>query len=323
MLDAFNAAANAALLSGQTLARLERYRVWKTQRQISAGLPCDRDISADDFSESWLSSYEGAPVFVKMWKSSAWGGRQSELPRILDFLERADCLRISPPPGCAPIRKVAWMPDAIVVLREWIDLPTLEETIAGKAGPLASAEGGLSLIGKLCQLIVDLHQSGFAHGDLKPPNILVSDDQEKTPVLLDFLDFSAEADGDVVSAAYAPISGGDRFSRDRFALTKIAEEVFLACEIGGANAISLAKAIRECRDGPPANATLLPLSDAERRGVHLDSAILVPRDRIPRPDQFRSRHDQAGAQHHPDIVLRFRHGLPQQRERPCMALQLA
>lgn len=276
MLDAFNAAANAALPSGQTLARLERYRVWKTQRQISAELPCDRDILANDFTESWLSRYEGAPVFVKMWKSTAWGGRQSELPRILDFIERADYLRISPPPGCAPIRKVAWMPDAIVVLREWIDLPTLQETIAGKNGPIASAEGGLSLIGKLCQLIVDLHQSGFAHGDLKPANILVPSDQGKTPVLIDFLDFSTAADGDVVSAAYAPISGGDRFSRDRFALTKIAEEVFLTCEIGGANAIALTKAIRECRDGPPANATLLPLSECIDR-------ILTPKVETPKP----------------------------------------
>jgi hypothetical protein len=275
MLDAFNAAASTALPSGQTLARLERYRVWKTQRQISTELPCVRDISANDFSESWMSHYEGAPVFVKMWKSSAWGSRQSELPRILDFVERADYLRISPPPGCAPIRKVAWMPDAIVVLREWIDSPTLQETIAAKAGPLASAEGGLSLIGKLCGLIVDLHQSGFAHGDLKPANILVPDDQDKTPVLIDFLEFSTEADGDVVSTAYAPASGGDRFSRDRFALTKIAEEVFLACEIGGANAIALTKAIRECREGPPANATLLPLSEGIER-------ILAPKVETPK-----------------------------------------
>jgi hypothetical protein len=276
MLDGFNAAADAALPSGQTLVRLERYRVWKTQRQVSAELPCERDISTNDFSESWLSRYEGVPVFVKMWKSSAWGGRQSELPRILDFLERADYLRILPPPGCAPIRKVAWMPDAIIVLREWIDLPTLQETLASKAGPLASAEDGLSLVRKLCQLIVDLHESGFAHGDLKPANILVPDDPEKTPVLIDFLDFSIEKDGDVVSAAYAPMSGGDRFSRDRFALTKIAEEVFLACEIVGANAIALAKAIRDCREGPPANATLLPLSECIEK-------ILAPKVETPRP----------------------------------------
>ncbi|GAB9118074.1 AAA domain-containing protein [Bradyrhizobium diazoefficiens] len=261
MLDAFNAAANGALPAGQTLARLERYRVWKTQRQISTELPSERDISSDDFSESWMSRYEDAQVFVKMWKSSAWGGRQSELPRVLDFIERADYLRISPPAGCAPLRKIAWMPDAIVVLRQWVDFPTLQETIAGKTGPIASAEGGLALLAKLCRLMIDLHESGFAHGDLKPANILVPDDPDQTPVLIDYLEFSTEADGDVVSSAYAPMSGGDRFARDRFALTKIAEEVFLACEIGGENAIALAKAIRDCREGPPANATLLPLSE--------------------------------------------------------------
>jgi serine/threonine protein kinase len=275
MLDAFNAAANEALPAGQTLARLERYRVRKTQRQISAELPSERDISSDDFSESWVSRYEGAQVFVKMWKSSAWGGRQSELPRILDFIVRADYLRISPPAGCAPIRKVAWMSDAIVVLRQWLDFPTLQETIAGKTGPLTSAEGGLPLMAKLCRLIIDLHESGFAHGDLKPANILVPDDPEKAPVLIDFLEFSTEADGDILSSAYAPISGGDRFARDRFALTKIAEEVFLVCEIGGANAIALAKAIRDCREGPPANATLLPLSDCIEK--ILDPEVAVPK----------------------------------------------
>jgi len=276
MLDAFNAAADAALPSDQTLGRLERYRVWKTQRQIFTELPCDRDISANDFSESWMSRYDGAPVFVKMWKSPAWGGRQNELPRILDFLERADYLRISSPPGCAPIRKVAWMPEAIVVLREWVDFPTLQETMAGKTGPLASVDGALLLIGKLCRLIVDLHQSGFAHGDLKPANILVPDDLDKMPVLIDFLEFSTEADGDIVSAAYAPMSASDRFGRDRFAVTKIAEEVFLTCEIGGTNAIALAKGIRECREGPPANATLLPLSECIEK-------IFAPNVETPKP----------------------------------------
>ncbi|VIO79127.1 AAA domain-containing protein [Bradyrhizobium ivorense] len=306
MLDAFNAAASAALPSDQTLARLERYRLWKTQRQLSADLPSERDISGNDFSESWMSRHEGAPVFVKMWKSSAWGGRQSELSRILDFLERADYLRISPPPGCAQIRKVAWMPDAIVVLREWIDHPTLQETIAGRTGLLASAEGGLSLIGKLCRLVVDLHQSGFAHGDLKPANILVPDDPEKAPVLIDFLEFSTEADGDVVSAGYAPASGGDRFSRDRFALSKIAEEVFVVCEIGGTNAVALTKAIRDCREGPPANATLLPLSECIHR-------ILAPKVEAPKPTVSLSIKNAAPGRLLPDegiFGLRFGRGGP-------------
>jgi tRNA A-37 threonylcarbamoyl transferase component Bud32 len=276
MLDAFNLACTEPPTSGEVLARLESFRSWKTQRQVFSDLPCEREISVDDNREIWLSKHDGRPVLVKMWKRAAWGDQQTELPRLLDFLDKAETLRLSPPPGCVPIRKVCWMPDAIVLLRDWIDVSTLAEVIEAKTGALASETGSVRLLKQLSELVVTLHKSGIAHGDLKPSNVLVSTDGEAAPLLIDYIDFSAGPDGDIVSNAYAPIAGDDRFCRDRFAVTKIAEEVFGAYGVKGMRAIDIEKAIRSCRIGPPENATLLPLIDSFE-------TILAPPANVARP----------------------------------------
>lgn len=276
MLDAFNLASAGTPSSGEILSRLERFRFWKTQRQMFSDLPCVQEINVNDICETWLTRYQNRPVVAKMWKRAAWGDQQTELPRVLDFLDKAETLRISPLPGCAPIRTVHWMPDAIIILRDWIDSRTLEDEMVARTGPLASQTGSFVLLKQLSELVVTLHKNGFAHGDLKPSNILVPDGEDGTPVLIDHLDFSAGADGDIVSTAYAPIAGGDRFCRDRYAITKITEKVFETQAIVGRNAIDLAQAIRDCRVGPPENGTLLPLIECLEK-------IIAPPVEVDRP----------------------------------------
>jgi tRNA A-37 threonylcarbamoyl transferase component Bud32 len=95
------------------------------------------------------------------------------------------------------------MPDAIVLLRDWIDVSTLAEVIEAKTGVLAFETGSVRLLKQLSELAVTLHKSGIAHGDLKPSNVLVSTDGEAAPLLIDYIDFSAGPDGDIVSNAYA------------------------------------------------------------------------------------------------------------------------
>ena len=262
MLEEFNTALAKSPTSLEVLQRLERYRHWKTQRQVFADLPSEQDIKTDDRIEIWRSRYEGGPVLVKMWKRSAWGDQEREGPRLLSFLDKAEALRLSPRPGCATICRVGWMPDAIVVLQDWIDAETLETAIAAKNGPLISALAGAQFLKQLAELLTMLHESGMAHGDLKPANILVDGSADGTPVLIDYLDLSAADDGDMVSTAYVPASGGDRFCRDRYAATKIAEEMFTACGLSGPLANAVAQSIQKCRLGPPENATLLPLMES-------------------------------------------------------------
>lgn len=78
------------------------------------------------------------------------------------------------------------------------------------------------------------------------------------------MDFSSGQDGSRHSRAYSPASGG-RFERDRFAVTKITEELLENCEFSNEVAGQIARSIEECRMGPPANGTLLPLREAIER----------------------------------------------------------
>jgi serine/threonine protein kinase len=240
------------------LEGLERFRHWTTQRQIYSDLPSLKDIKSDDRVDIWLSKHEGLNVVVKMWKREAWGDRQSEAPRLLAFLEKAEALRQSPPPACATIRKVCWIPDAIVILQDFISAKTLEEVLLD-AKFFETPNSAVCFVKKLAERVTALHQVNLAHGDLKPSNIMMEGQADYAPILVDLLDLTAAADGEVVSTAYAPPAGGDRFARDRFAVTKMAEEVLSSAGVVGPDAVPLARAIDKCRSGPPENATLLPL----------------------------------------------------------------
>ena len=262
MLEAFNLAVAESPSSREVLEGLERFRHWKSQRQIFLDLPSVEDLKSDDRVEVWRSHYEGRSVVVKMWKREAWGDQNTEAPRLLAFLEKAEGLRLSPPTGCAAIRKVSWLPDAILLLQDSVDAPSLEEVLLQKPELLTSVHIAAVFVKQLAERIVALHQTGMAHGDLKPSNILVDQDPEPVPVLVDILDLAPASDGEIISTAYAPPSGGDRFARDRFSVTKIAEEVFAACELEASQAAVLAQAIQKCTIGPPENATLLPLIEA-------------------------------------------------------------
>src|SRR5690606_25581653 len=84
------------------------------------------------------------------------------------------------------------------------------------------------------------------------------------PTLIDVMDFSSGDDGERLSRAYAPVSGG-RYERDRYAVTKIVEEIFDACHEPIPSVTGIMESIAECRLGPPANGTLLPLREAIAR----------------------------------------------------------
>jgi hypothetical protein len=92
MLASLNEATASHPSLKAVLEGLERFRHWTTQRQIYFDLPSLKDIKSDDRVDIWLSKHEGRDVFVKMWKREAWGDRQSEAPRLLAFLEKAEAL---------------------------------------------------------------------------------------------------------------------------------------------------------------------------------------------------------------------------------------
>jgi len=258
------AAFNAALVSGSdeksTIEGLERYRTLKTQRDIFKAYLETELISDDERAIVWRADSEGQLRLVKMWQSLTLGNIAKERSRILAFLDHAQQLAEAPAKGTARLLNVHWTGDAIVLVQEYVPGRTLAESMG--TGPLGEALAAIEFIVELIDVIENLHGRTVAHGDLKPDNIIVDGSAGKPlPVLIDMVDYSSAQDGSRRSRAYSPASGG-RFERDRYAVTKIAEELLARLDINAEVARRIERAIEECRMGPPANGTLLPLREA-------------------------------------------------------------
>jgi serine/threonine protein kinase len=215
---------------------------------------------------------------VKLWKGTALGDIKREAPRILAFLERAQSHIESPVRGTVALRNIHWTGDAIVLVQDLVEGPTLLDEIALK-NRLSEPGDALQFFRELADAVNVLHDRSLAHGDLKPANVVVSSRDGATecrPVLIDLFDFSSQADGERMSTAYAPPSGG-RFERDRFAVTRMVEEVIGTQQIKGGVWADITRAIDQCRIGPPENSTLLPLMEALDRALNPDDFAIPSR----------------------------------------------
>ncbi|MBT3072035.1 AAA family ATPase [Rhodomicrobium sp. Az07] len=267
-LDAYNEATFEGRSNREIIEGLERFRIeFKSQKQFFAAFPDAVVLRESDRVDIWESGEGDHRVVVKLWKRAAWGDQVREGSRILDFLERADDFRRSPQSNCARILSVSWLNDAIGLVQEHVDGPLLSDAIKRCSEYFSDTIKALTFVKTLCSVVLALHDSGSAHGDLKPDNIVLFGD-DRRPVLIDLIDFSASDEGDRFTPAYAPPAGG-RLERDRHAVTRIAEEVlgaWLEEEVGG----EIRKAIYACRNNIPANGTLLPLVEA------VDAALEPP-----------------------------------------------
>ncbi|MBI3093454.1 MAG: NERD domain-containing protein [Rhodocyclales bacterium] len=265
MLDAFNAAVSSGSNEKATIEGLEKFRTLKSQRQVFQAYPESELLLEDDRVVIWRTSDQ---KIVKLWKASAIGDVSKEAPRILAFLERAEALLSSPIQGVATMHAAHWTGDAIVLVQSFVEGPTLSDEIANRR-LLATPEATVEFLIALIKSVGILHERSLPHGDLKPSNIIVDfsvGEGRPSPVMIDVLDFAPSQDGQRMSSAYSPASGG-RFERDRFAVTKIAGEVLQAVLVNGTISADLARAIERCRVGPPTNATLLPLEEALERAI--------------------------------------------------------
>ena len=130
-LEAFNAAIASRPTVKEVIEGLEGFRTEVcSQRQLFNAYPEIEVLHESDRAELWKSERDGVPVLVKMWKRDAWGDQTREGPRILDFLMHVRELKLSPPSGCAVIRDVMWLGDAIVLIQEWIEGDSLSKSLA-------------------------------------------------------------------------------------------------------------------------------------------------------------------------------------------------
>ena len=265
-LEAFNAANSARPSAREVLEGLQWFRgEIRSQRQLFSAFPETAMLREGERVDIWSSQRDGQPVVVKLWKSAAWGDQAKEGPRILDFLTRAQELALSPPAGCAPILQVLWLNDALAIVQIFVEGPTLTQALHSKAFA-DQPEAAITFALALATCVIALHAQGISHGDLKPDNIIVAPADPASPVLVDTMDFAPSDDGEIFSSAYAPPAGG-RMERDRYAVTKIIEEVLADACLAGAPRAAIAAAILTCRDSVPENGTLLPLVEALERAL--------------------------------------------------------
>jgi serine/threonine protein kinase len=275
-LVAFNDATAVRPTPKEVLAGLEGFRgEVRSQFALYKKYPPELELRDDERLAMWRSSIDHNPVIVKLWKRACWGDQQREGPRILGFLNRMRELALTSPAGCARILEAFWLGDAIVMVQEWVDRKDLACSLIDEPEHWRKDDRALSLCRSLVVLVENLHERGTAHGDLKPANILVDPQAPADPILVDLAEFTAVDDGEAISRAYAPPLGG-RFERDRFAVTRIVEEMLSVMDLAPDAIVRLNSAIATVRDSEPANATLSPVMEALSDLNELPSAAPIP-----------------------------------------------
>ena len=259
-LSAFNKATATHPTPQEVIAGLERFRgAVRSQRLLISAYPmAGEPIVDNDTTEIWRSAQGESEAVVKLWKQPAWGDLKREGSTILAFLERAASMKMDRPSGLPTVREVLWLGDAFAIVQDWVSGQTLLQLLDAPSDDLRSSIGALSLLKQLIATVDALHDQGIGHGDIKPANIVITAGGD--PVLIDAVDFSPRTDGELISSAYAP-EAGSTFERDRYALTRIAEEILALSDLSSADVARLTEVIGDCRENEPRLATLLPLLD--------------------------------------------------------------
>lgn len=252
--------------------RLDRFKRWQDQFEVQECFPVEEWLKRTVRTLVWKSYLNDRSVIVKLWKRSCWGDDRLEAPRLLQFLERAEALAQSPIPGLAKVVDYGFVGDAIVLVHEYVPGETLDIDLSERAESWRDPTAALVFLGRLARIIVDIHNARSAHGDLKPANIVISrtgESESPTPTIIDVVEFESISDGEVLTTAYSPGTGG-RAERDRFAVARISQEILALADLDTSSSMMLGAAIQRCIAGPPPNATLLPLTEA------MDKALSPP-----------------------------------------------
>ena len=261
MLAEFNKACSTEKGPAAIIAGLERFRTIASQRLLYKEYEEVREVQDTQRVFACVADHHGSRVILKVWKREGWGDQAKECPRILDFLERAQVLIEQPVAGFAPIRSAYWLGDAIALAQHYADGIALDKALSDASGFAPTVTARVTFLRVLIDDLEAAHQRQIAHGDLKPSNIVVVGADDPRPVLIDYLDFAPESDGERVTSAYSPMTGG-RLERDRFALCKIIEECLAGVPVGDVFRAGVDAALQQVRSGPPPNASLEPLIDA-------------------------------------------------------------
>lgn len=261
-LSAFNRNTEAKPTKAEVFAGLERFGAhFKSQKSFISAYPSSVDIKDSIAVDIWKSGQDDDARFVKLWKTANWGSVDKIGTRLLSSLQYAEEIKLRRPEACVPIIDIAWLGDAIGIVQPFLTAPTLHELMTSSSGLVIDCKRAVRFSLALCKIVSQFHEEGFAHGDIKPSNILVTSDPIDCPKLVDVIEFAPVQDGVMRTERYSPAIGG-KLERDRFAVGKIVEELLSPfCEVEH-DLKRVLGAVEACRSAAPVNATIAPLVEA-------------------------------------------------------------
>lgn len=234
----------------------ECYCSIKSQIEAARSFPVKGEMIKDTNSvQAWITDVDGVDHVVKIWKQATFGDLKINARKIRSFLERAKNYSIDRPTGLAKISKFSWLQDAILITQEWVNGETLESALSQSHRQKFNALRSLQLAKNLLETVDALHSQNIVHGDLRPSNVIVGDDEKIT--FIDHLDFEFEMDGARSVSEYTPTFGGI-FERDRFAAIVMCRRILADAQDDVFDLQKLEERAESCIKQEPALATTEP-----------------------------------------------------------------
>ncbi|MDL2315808.1 AAA domain-containing protein, partial [Desulfovibrio sp. OttesenSCG-928-A18] len=181
-----------------------------------------------DGRQSYHCTTDLGDSVLKLWPTlMPIPGNYAKNRKIYDFIKRCQMVQRSQLNIATPI-DFGISANGLYIVQQYLAGQTLDRVDQDIARDDAGLEKRLSLAQKLISSVKLLHESGLAHGDLKPDNILITDTNNDDLIFLDFFDLDQHGNR-LYNTDYSPDAQHGAFGRDIYATYCIIDEIFSRC----------------------------------------------------------------------------------------------
>ncbi|KJG01663.1 AAA domain-containing protein [Photobacterium angustum] len=182
-------------------------------------------LSSSSSKKAFLAEKDAKVMLVKLWDNiQVLQDNPGSNRRVLQFLKRLEKFQNTSLLTPKLLDFGLMNPQGLFVVTEYLDGETWSSYLLDLN---LSQEEKRDLAINLVTTVMDFHDKRFAHGDLHPENIILKDCNAEQIMLVDVLDYGSEIEA--FNTDYGPSNPAitDAYGRDRFAVFKIIEELFI------------------------------------------------------------------------------------------------
>ncbi|MGL5680412.1 MAG: AAA domain-containing protein [Plesiomonas shigelloides] len=181
-------------------------------------------LSSGNGKKSFFACKNDKKILVKLWDNVQISQEESgSNRRVLQFLKRIEKFQENELPTPKVINFGLMNPQGLFVVTEYVDGESwLNFTLEVNLTQEEKRELAINLV----NTVIDFHNKHFAHGDLRPQNIILKDCNIENVMLIDVIDYGSEIEAFNTDYGPANPAATDAYGRDRYAVFKIIEELF-------------------------------------------------------------------------------------------------